>query len=121
MDKNVGYELRAANPIPFDVEYTRNLGYGAVRYLLKGGTGSLITVYENSIRPVSFVEMIDYRTGRTKIRTLDITSETYEVARNYMIRLEREDFEGDNLNRLASIAKMEPEQFKTRFEYILNE
>ncbi len=121
MDKNVGYELRAANPIPFDVEYTRNLGYGAVRYLLKGGTGSVITVYENSIRPVSFVEMIDYRTGRTKIRKLDITSETYEVARNYMIRLEQEDFEGEHLSKLASVARMEPEQFRSRFEYILNE
>ncbi|HEX2964397.1 MAG TPA: diphosphate--fructose-6-phosphate 1-phosphotransferase [Syntrophorhabdaceae bacterium] len=121
MDKNVGYELRAANPIPFDVEYTRNLGYGAVRYLLKGGTGSLITVFENSIRPVSFVEMIDYSTGRTKIRKLDITSETYEVARNYMIRLERDDFEGENLNRLAKVAKMEPEQFRSRFEYITSD
>ena len=50
VDKNIGYELRAANPIPFDVEYTRNLGYGAVRYLLKGGTASMITVFENSIR-----------------------------------------------------------------------
>lgn len=37
VDKNIGYELRAANPIPFDVEYTRDLGYGAVQFLLKGG------------------------------------------------------------------------------------
>ncbi|MBI5182182.1 MAG: 6-phosphofructokinase, partial [Nitrospirae bacterium] len=26
--KSIGYELRAAPPIPFDAEYTRNLGYG---------------------------------------------------------------------------------------------
>ena len=99
VDKNIGYELRAANPIPFDVEYTRNLGYGAVRYLLKGGTGSMITVFENSIRPVSFVELIDYSTGKVKIRKVDINTETYEVARNYMIRLEQEDFQGENLNQ----------------------
>jgi len=121
MDKNIGYELRAANPIPFDVEYTRNLGYGAVRYLLKGGTGSVITVFENSIRPVSFVELIDYKTGKAKIRKVDIDTETYEVARNYMIRLEREDFQGENLNSLAKVAKMEPEQFKSRFEYLVSD
>jgi 6-phosphofructokinase len=119
VDKNIGYELRAANPIPFDVEYTRNLGYGAVRYLLKGGTGAMITVFENSIRPVSFVELIDYSTGRVKIRTVDINTETYEVARNYMIRLEPEDFQGESLNHLAKVAKMEPEQFKARFEYVV--
>src|SRR4029079_74989 len=27
--KNIGYELRCANPIPFDMEYTRDLGYAA--------------------------------------------------------------------------------------------
>jgi ATP-dependent phosphofructokinase / diphosphate-dependent phosphofructokinase len=119
VDKNIGYELRAANPIPFDVEYTRNLGYGAVRYLLKGGTASMITVFENSIRPIPFVELIDYSTGKTKIRKVDIDTETYEVARKYMIRLEQEDFQGEHLNRLAKTAKMDPEQFKSRFEYLV--
>lgn len=120
-NKNIGYELRAAAPIPFDVEYTRNLGYGAIRYLLQGGTGSMITVYENSIRPVSFVELIDYSTGKTKIRRVDINTETYEVARNYMIRLEQEDFQGESLGNLAKVAKMEPEQFKSRFEYLVSD
>ena len=31
--KNIGHELRCAPPIPFDIEYTRDLGYGAVDYL----------------------------------------------------------------------------------------
>ena len=119
VDKNIGYELRAANPIPFDVEYTRNLGYGAVRYLLKGGTASMITLFENSIRPIPFVELIDYSTGKTKIRKVDINTETYEVARNYMIRLEQEDFQGERLINIAKVAKMGPEQFKTRFEYLV--
>jgi ATP-dependent phosphofructokinase / diphosphate-dependent phosphofructokinase len=121
VDKNIGYELRAANPIPFDVEYTRNLGYGAVRYLLKGGTGAMITVFENSIRPVSFVESIDYSTGKTKIRKVDINTETYEVARKYMIRLEREDFQNERLNSLAKTVNMEPGQFKSRFEYVVSD
>lgn len=117
-DKNVGYELRAANPIPFDVEYTRNLGYGAVRFLLKGGTGSMIVSYEGNIRPVPFVELINYSTGKVKIRKVDINTEAYEVARKYMIRLEQEDFQDERLKNLAKIAQMEPAEFKSRFEYV---
>jgi 6-phosphofructokinase len=119
VDKNIGYELRAADPIPFDIEYTRNLGYGAVRYLLRGGTGSMITFFEGHLRPVPFVEVMDYSTGKVKVRKVDIASETYEVGRKYMIRLEKEDFEGENLKRLAKTVKLRPEGFKNRFGYLV--
>ncbi len=119
VDKNIGYELRAANPIPFDVEYTRNLGYGAVRFLLRGGSGSMVVQFEGNLRPIPFVEMIDYRTGRVKIRTVDTTTETYEVARKYMIRLEKEDLEGHSLANIAKASNMSPEEFRARFGYVL--
>ena len=116
---SIGYELRAANPIPYDIEYTKNLGYGAVRYLLKGGSGAMIVVFEGRIRSVPFVDMLDSK-GRVKVRKVDISSEVYEVARQYMIRLEEEDFEGNRLKQLARISKMDPEAFKGRFSYILS-
>jgi 6-phosphofructokinase 1 len=116
---NIGYELRAADPIPFDVEYTKNLGYGAIRYLLKGGTGAMIVVYEGHIMSIPFVEMIDSQ-GAIKIRKVDINSEIYEVARKYMIRLEKEDFEEDHLKRLAAVTKMSQEEFKTKFSDVLD-
>ncbi len=119
VDKNIGYELRAADPIPFDVEYTRNLGYGAVRYLLKGGTGAMIVFDEGYLRPIPFVEMIDYETGLMKVRKVDISSETYEVGRKYMLRLEREDFEGENLKSLAKAVNISPQEFKNRFAYLI--
>jgi 6-phosphofructokinase 1 len=119
VDKNIGYELRAADPIPFDIEYTRNLGYGAVRYLLRGGTGAMITFFEGHLRPVSFVEVIDYSTGKVKVRKVDISSETYEVGRKYMIRLEKEDFEGESLQRLAKTVNLTPDEFKNRFGYLV--
>jgi len=118
VDKNIGYELRSADPIPYDIEYTRNLGYGAVRYLLRGGTGAMITFEEGRLRPMPFVELLDYKTGRVKIRKVDITSENYEVGRKYMIRLEKEDFEGDRLKALAQVARMTEEEFKKRFFYV---
>lgn len=117
VEKNIGYELRAAPPIPFDIDYTRNLGYGAIRYLLRGGTAAMIVEYEGRIIPVPFVEMVDAK-GNIKVRKVDIDSETYEVARKYMIRLEKEDFEEPHLARLALTANMSPDAFKERFSYV---
>ncbi len=118
VDKNIGYELRSADPIPYDIEYTRNLGYGAVRYLLRGGTGAMITFEEGHLRPIPFVELIEYKTGKVKIRKVDINSENYEVGRKYMIRLEREDFEGERLKALAKISGITEDRFKEKFFYV---
>ncbi len=115
---NIGYELRAADPIPFDIEYTRNLGYGAIRYLLKGGTGAMIALYEGHIISVPFVEMVDAK-GIIRIRKVDINSEVYLAAREYMIRLEEEDFEDSVLNTYAKITNLTPQAFKKRFEYLI--
>jgi len=119
--KNIGYELRAADPIPFDMEYTRNLGYGAIRYLLRGGSGSMIIWYEGNIKAIPFTEMIDNNTGKMKVRNVDIRTETYEVARKYMIRLEKEDLVGERLKNMAKVANMSPDDFRERFSYIVAE
>ncbi|MDP2166753.1 MAG: diphosphate--fructose-6-phosphate 1-phosphotransferase [Thermodesulfovibrionales bacterium] len=121
VDKNIGYELRAANPIPFDAEYTRNLGFGAVRFLLLGGTGAMIVFYEGRLKPVPFVEMTDPATGRTRLRYMDTSSETYMVARKYMMRLEKEDFSGVQIKKLAHAANMTEKEFKKRFYYLVEE
>lgn len=118
--KTIGYELRAADPVPYDIEYTRDLGYGAVRFLLNGGTGSMITLDEGRLRPVSFVEMADPATGKTKVRLVDIHSEAYEVGRKYMIRLEKGDFDPRAAEALAKAAKMSIAEFRNRFEYLIN-
>lgn len=116
--KSVGYELRAADPIPYDIEYTRDLGYGAVKFLLRGGTGAMITFDEGKLRPVSFVEMADPCSGKTRVRMVDIKAENYEVGRKYMIRLEKEDFEPRNIQALADAARMSIKDFRNRFSYL---
>lgn len=121
VDKNIGYELRAADPIPFDVEYTRDLGYGAVRYLLRGGTGAVITQYEGRLRAIPIVDMIDYSTGKVNIRLVDVRSETFEAAQKYMIKLLPEDLQGGNLMRLAQTVFMKPDEFVSRFGYIFEQ
>ena len=116
--KTVGYELRGADPIPYDIEYTRDLGYGAVRFLLSGGSGAMITLDEGRLRPVSFVEMADPSTGKTRVRLVDVTAEAYEVGRKYMIRLEKEDFAPDSVEALAKTARMGVPEFVSRFSYL---
>lgn len=78
----------------------------------------MITFEEGHLRPIPFVELIDYRTGKVKIRKVDITSENYEVGRKYMIRLEAEDFEGERLKGLASVVKMSEKEFREKFFYV---
>ncbi|MEO8875250.1 MAG: 6-phosphofructokinase, partial [Polyangiaceae bacterium] len=50
--KNIGYELRCADPIPFDMEYTRDLGYCAARYVIEGGSSALVTLINGHFRPI---------------------------------------------------------------------
>src|SRR5271169_28949 len=86
VSKDIGYELRSAKPVPFDVEYTRTLGYGAVRYLLGGGSGALIAISGGRVTPVSLDELKDPETGRVRTRMVEVDTESYHVARSYMIR-----------------------------------
>jgi 6-phosphofructokinase 1 len=85
--KDIGYELRCADPIPFDAEYTRDLGYGAACHVLEGGTNSMITRRDGRIVPMPFEELMDPDTGRTRVRVVNVESESYRVARKYMIRI----------------------------------
>ncbi|MEK7449911.1 MAG: 6-phosphofructokinase, partial [Planctomycetota bacterium] len=118
VDKDIGYELRCAAPIPFDCEYVRDLGYGATKLLREGISGAMVALQGGRIVPVYFQDIIDPLTGKTRIRYVDITTESYAVARAYMIRLEKTDFSNpEQLARLAEVAKMTPEEFKEKFGY----
>ncbi len=118
-NKEVGYEVRCAPPNAFDIEYTRNLGYGAFEFLRDGGTNALITIQNNQIVPIPFDQIIDPATTKTRIRMVNTHSIQYRIARQYMIRLEKKDFNpGIEFERLAVAAKMPPEEFRKRFQYV---
>ncbi|MFA0736735.1 MAG: hypothetical protein OGMRLDGQ_003235 [Candidatus Fervidibacter sp.] len=126
VDVTLGYELRCAPPIPFDIDYTRTLGYGAVKFLLsepkddKVKEGGMVCLVGGRLEILPFDELRDPVTGRTKVRLVDINSEHYRVAREYMIRLEREDLENpEMLAKLAAAAKMTPEEFKKKFAHVV--
>ncbi len=113
--KDIGYELRCHPPISSDREYTRYLGYSAVKFLVNGGTGAMIMLKDGKSLPIRFADLRDPKTGKTRIRTVDTASDDYHMARRYMIRLEKEDLENEALDMLAATAKMKAEEFKKKF------
>ncbi len=121
--QDLGYELRCADPIPFDAEYTRDLGYGAIRFLLSDDAlryGAIVSILGGEMRPLRFDDMIDPNTKRMRIRRVNVSGEAYRCARSYMIRLEASDFtDPEKLARLAKAAGMTPEAFRKRFGYLV--
>ncbi len=122
VDKDIGYELRCAPPIPFDLEYTRQLGYGVVKFLAGGGSQGMMSRQGDRIVAMPFDEIMDPTTGRTRIRYVDVRAEVYEVARHYMIRLGPPDFDNPiKLARLAQVAKSTPAEFVRQFGHLAHD
>jgi len=130
--QNIGYPLRCERPNAFDREYVRELGYAAVRFLTakepyedcKKLNAAMIYIEHGVMRYRDFkdIRAIDPTTGkpRVSVRMVDVNTESYKVARQYMIRLEKEDLTDRNqLAALAKAANMTPAQFKKRFSDIV--
>jgi 6-phosphofructokinase 1 len=116
VDKTIGYELRSAPPIPYDAEYARDLGYAAVRYVYQGGSDAVITMQGGEFKAVPFSDVIDHASGRGKQRPVDVTTESYQVARDYMVRLKARDFaDAAWLEQLAQAGGMSADEFKGHF------
>lgn len=121
-DQEIGYELRCVDPCAFDIDYTRNLGFGAVDFLERGGSNAMITIQGDQIVPLKFEDLKDPQTGKTRIRMVDVKSLSYKIAREYMIRLQESDFSNpEQLKALASNTTLSPEEFKAQFEYLITE
>ncbi|MCS7052990.1 MAG: diphosphate--fructose-6-phosphate 1-phosphotransferase [Ignavibacterium sp.] len=118
--KNIGYELRCADPIPYDMEYTRDLGFSAAQFILNGGTGAMVSIQNGHFVPMYFKDILDPKTGRTKVRMVDPASESFYIARRYMLRLNQADFEdAHELAKYAATANISLEEFKNQFYYLI--
>ena len=118
--KNIGYELRCADPIPLDIEYARDLGYCAAKYLLSGGNAAMISMQSGNFVPIPFEQMVDPASGRTRVRLVDIASTRYAIARRYMLRLRRDDFEDPHeLAKFAATGGLTLQRFREEFEYLI--
>jgi 6-phosphofructokinase 1 len=120
--KNIGYELRCADPIPLDMEYTRDLGYCAAKHLFSGGNAVMVSIEGGHFVPIPFKNLLDSETGRTRVRMVDVHSTRYAIARRYMIRLRRDDFQDPHeVARLAATCRLSPEEFRAEFEYLVED
>lgn len=118
--KNIGYELRCADPIPFDMEYTRDLGFSAAQFILNDGSGAMVSIQNGNFIPLYFKDILDPLTQRTRVRMVDPASESFYIARRYMLRLNQADFDDPHeLAKLAATVGLSIDKFREKFYYII--
>ncbi len=114
--KDVGYECRCVSPCAYDQEYTRVLGAGAVETLLAGLGHVMITRQNGRIVPIPFDELIDPETGKTAVRMLDTTTESFATALRLQTRLEAGDLaDPDKAKAIASVSALDLAALRARF------
>jgi len=119
VDKELGYELRCADPCAFDIDYTRTLGQAAVDFFNQGNTNAMITIQDNHAVPIPYDELMDAETGRTGVRLVETDSLAYRSARRFMVRLEKQDLENPAaVARMAACTNLSAEAFVARFGYL---
>lgn len=115
-EKDVGYELRCGYPTAFDRDYTRDLGVGAVETLLSGRSSALITRQDGAIVPIPFKEIIDPATNKSKVRGVDIHSDSYRCALALQERITAADLADEaTLAAIARVARLSPAEAKERY------
>jgi 6-phosphofructokinase 1 len=82
----------------------------------------MVSIQGGRMTPIPFHEIREPGTGKTRVRMVNVESEGYRVAREYMIRLEPLDFVDDSwVAKLAQAGNMTPEEFRDRFGYMSGE
>ncbi len=81
--KQVGYEVRCAEPSAFDVLMGTQLGTGAYRALIEEGlSGHMVSVEKQlQLKYVPFADLIDPETLKTRVRFIERDSDFYKLAR----------------------------------------
>ena len=120
--KDIGYELRSADPIPFDMEYTRDLGYCAAQYLLDGGSGAMVTLQDGRFKPVPFSSMLDpARVGHESGQSRSTASITRSLDATWCACGETTSTNPDTLAKLASHANLSADAFLAQFGYLVED
>ncbi len=102
------------------MEYTRDLGFSAAQFILSEGSGAMVSIQNGMFVPMYFKDIIDPATMKTKVRMVDPASESFYIARHYMLRLNQADFaDPHELAKLAATAGISIEAFKQSFGYLI--
>lgn len=75
--KILGYELRCADPVAFDVQYTTNLGAAAVEFLHDGTGHGIIAITDGQTNVLRFEDLRD-DSGRIPVRRVDLNGASWK-------------------------------------------
>ncbi|MGB0653336.1 MAG: 6-phosphofructokinase [Thermoplasmatota archaeon] len=78
--KIIGYELRCADPVAFDVQYTTSLGAAAVAFLAEGVGHGLMAQMDGHSMVLRFEELRDKETGRIPVRRVDVDGAAWQAS-----------------------------------------
>ncbi len=82
----------------------------------------MVSMQGGQFVPVPFSKLLDPETGRMRVRLVDIHTTRYRIARRYMIRLRRDDFDDpDELAKFATTAHLSLQAFRDQFEYLVQD
>jgi 6-phosphofructokinase 1 len=80
----------------------------------------MVSIQGGHFVPLPFAELLDPKTGRARVRLVDVLSTRYAIARRYMIRLRRDDFDDPHeLARFAATAGLTLQEFRAQFAYLI--
>ena len=81
----------------------------------------MVSIQNGRFTPIPFTQMVDPVSGRAKVRMVDVTAQSYQIARQYMIRLSDEDVNDPvTLSRYATLAGLSTEAFCSRFQPVVS-
>jgi 6-phosphofructokinase 1 len=76
----------------------------------------MVTMQGDTFVPVPFRDLIDAKTGRFRVRHVDVESEAYQMLAAYMIRLTRADLEDpEQVSALARAGALDDPTLVKRF------
>ena len=65
---------------------------------------------DGKLQFLDFADLLDPVTGKSRVRIVDTNKPSYKIAREYMIRLEREDLEDQRQVKNVGAGDIESEQ-----------
>lgn len=82
----IGYEVRCATPIAFDLMYCSQLGMGVYQLYTEGFTGCMVFMDQRgNVTPLFLKDIQDPETGKIPPRGVDITTDRVKAVFNHMM------------------------------------
>ena len=80
----------------------------------------MVSIQNGRFVPMYFNDILDPETKKTRVRMVDPSSESFYIARRYMLRLNQADFEDPHeLAKYAATCGISLEEFREQFYYLI--